>query len=137
MPKTGILKEYALSVNEYNQPAEARGKRAIGVLIIRLLLMDKGTDPMRPDMGVGIVSRYRYMFAEDCNDLISDIREQIQTYLLPYSAINAIDAEVKDKELYLTIKIDDATYSYKSVNLNTEDMTLMEVMNDNSENMEE
>lgn len=137
MPKTGILKEYALSVNEYNQPSEAKGKKAIGVLIIRLLLMDKGTNPMRPNMGVGIVSRYRYMFDEDCQALVADIKDQLQTYLLPYSSINSIEAEVKDKELYLSIKIDDNTYSYKSVNLNSEDMTLMEIMNDNSEDMEE
>lgn len=136
MSNSGILKEYTLSVNEFNQPSEAKGKRAIGVLLIRLLLMDKGTDPMRPDMGVGIVSRYRYMFDEDCNTLISDIREQLQTYLLPYSSINNITAEVKDKELHLTIKIDDSTYSYKSVNLNSENMTLMEIMNDESEDME-
>lgn len=137
MPNTGIIKEYAFSVNEFNQPSEARGKKAIGVLLIRLLLMDKGTDPMRPDMGVGIVSRYRYMFDEECSNLVADIKDQLQTYLLPYSSINNIEAEVKDKELHLTIKIDDTTYSYKSVNLNSEDMTLMEIMNDESEDMEE
>lgn len=131
MPQTSILKEYALSVNEFNQPAEARGKKAIGVFLIRLLLMDKGTDPMRPDMGVGIVSRYRYMFEETCSELISDIRNQIQTYLLPYSNF-LVDAKVEDKELHLTVTIDDETYSYKSINLNSENMTLIEVMNDGS-----
>ena len=61
MANSGILKEYSMSVNDFNQPADAKGKKAIGVLLVRLLLMEKGTDPMRPDMGVGIVSRYRYM----------------------------------------------------------------------------
>lgn len=130
MAQNGILKEYALSVNEFNQPAEARGKRAIGVFLIRLLLMDKGTDPMRPDMGVGIVSRYRYMFEEQCSELISDIRQQIQTYLLPYSNF-LVEAKVVDKELVLDITINDETYSFKSMNLNSETMTLIEIMNDN------
>lgn len=130
MAQNGILKEYALSVNEFNQPAEARGKRAIGVFLIRLLLMDKGTDPMRPDMGVGIVSRYRYMFEEQCSELISDIRQQIQTYLLPYSNF-LVEAKVVDKELVLDITINDETYSFKSMNLNKETMTLIEIMNDN------
>lgn len=130
MAQNGILKEYALSVNEFNQPAEARGKRAIGVFLIRLLLMDKGTDPMRPDMGVGIVSRYRYMFEEQCSELISDIRQQIQTYLLSYSNF-LVEAKVVDKELVLDITINDETYSFKSMNLNSETMTLIEIMNDN------
>lgn len=127
MANQGILKEYALSVNEFNKPAEARGKKAIGVLLVRLLLMDKGTDPMRPNMGVGIVSRYRYMFAEQCPELVADIREQLRTYLLPYSSIGRIDARVEDKELYLDIEINDETYSFKSIHLNNEDMTLMEI----------
>lgn len=132
MAQNGILKEYALSVNEFNQPAEARGKRAIGVFLIRLLLMDKGTDPMRPNMGVGIVSRYRYMFEEECPNLVADIKEQIKTYLLPYASINSIEAVIRDKELHLSITIDDATYSYRTLNLNSDDMTLMEIINDES-----
>lgn len=129
MANTGILKEYAMSVNDFKQPAEALGKKAIGVLLVRLLLLEKGTDPARPDMGVGIVSRYRYMFAEECPNLENDIKQQIQTYLLPYSNIQYIKAEVVDKELHLTIKIDDATYSYKTVHISDENMTLEEVLN--------
>lgn len=133
MANTGILKEYAMSVNDFKQPAEALGKKAIGVFLVRLLLLEKGTDPVRPDMGVGIVSRYRYMFEEECPTLENDIRQQIQTYLLPYSNIQTIKAEVIDKELHLTIKIDDATYSYKTVHISEDSMTLEEVINSNNE----
>ena len=101
--------------------------------MVRLLLLEKGTDPVRPDMGVGIVSRYRYMFEEECPALENDIRQQIQTYLLPYSNIQTIKAEVIDKELHLTIKIDDATYSYKTVHISEDSMTLEEVINSNNE----
>ena len=44
MANTGILKEYAMSVNDFKQPAEALGKKAIGVFLVRLLLLEKGTD---------------------------------------------------------------------------------------------
>ena len=131
MANTGILKEYAMSVNDFKQPADAKGKKAIGVLIVRLLLMEKGTDPMRPDMGVGIVSRYRYMFEDNCPDLIQDIRQQLQTYLVPYSNISTLEATVVDKELHLTIVIDDNTYSYKTIHLSDdEDVSLVDLMDD-------
>ena len=40
MANTGILKEYAMSVNDFKQPAEALGKKAIGVFLVRLLLLE-------------------------------------------------------------------------------------------------
>ena len=134
MANTGILKEYAMSVNDFKQPAEAKGKKAIGVLIVRLLLMEKGTDPMRPDMGVGIDSRYRYMFEDNCSELEQDIRNQLQTYLVPYSNISTLKAKVVDKELHLTIVIDNNTYSYKTIHLSDDDnVTLVDLMDDKTE----
>ena len=135
MANTGVLKEYSMSVNDFKQPAEAKGKKAIGVFLVRLLLMEKGTDPMRPNMGIGIVSRYRYMFEEDCIELERDIRTQLQTYLLPYMNISTIKAEVIDKELHLTIVIDDNTYSYKPIHLSDDSVSLVDLMDDKSDNL--
>lgn len=136
MANSGILKEYSMSVNDFNQPAEAKGKKAIGVLLVRLLLMEKGTDPMRPDMGVGIVSRYRYMFPEDCTTLENDIRDQLQRFLTPYANISVIEATVVDKELHLRIVIDDTTYSYKTIHLSDDNnVTLVDLMDDESEDI--
>lgn len=135
MANTGVLKEYSMSVNDFKQPAEAKGKKAIGVFLVRLLLMEKGTDPMRPNMGIGIVSRYRYMFEEDCIELERDIRTQLQTYLLPYMNISTIKAEVIDKELHLTIVIDDNTYSYKTIHLSDDSVSLVDLMDDKSDNL--
>ena len=58
----GIFKEYHFDVNDFKEPRETTGRKAIGVLIVRLLLLEPGTDPNRPEMGVGLVSKYRYMF---------------------------------------------------------------------------
>ena len=135
MANTGVLKEYSMSVNDFKQPAEAKGKKAIGVFLVRLLLMEKGTDPMRPNMGIGIVSRYRYMFEEDCIELERDIRTQLQTYLLPYMNISTIKAEIIDKELHLTIVIDDNTYSYKTIHLSDDSVSLVDLMDDKSDNL--
>ena len=45
------FKEYLLSVNNFNEPAALEGKQAIGLLLVRLILMEPGTDPLHPDMG--------------------------------------------------------------------------------------
>ena len=59
-----ILKEYVIGTNDFKQPEEYLGKKAVGLLVERLLLLEPGTDPMRPEMGVGLVSKYRYMFPD-------------------------------------------------------------------------
>ena len=105
MANTGILKEYAMSVNDFKQPAEAKGKKAIGVLIVRLLLMEKGTDPMRPDMGVGIRSRYRFAFESELTSLQEDIETQISTYLPEVSPVTVKVALENDRNDILKNKI--------------------------------
>ena len=40
-------------------------KDATHTLIVRLILLEKGTYPTHPDMGVGIVSNYRFAFTEE------------------------------------------------------------------------
>lgn len=50
-------------ISEPDLSRETTGRKAIGALIARLLSLEPGTDPNRPEMGVGLVSKkYRYMF---------------------------------------------------------------------------
>lgn len=122
----GILKEYLISTNEYNLPKEVLGKKAVGVLMVRLLLLEPGTDPMRPEMGVGIVSKYRYMFPDNLADLKKDICDQLARYLYPYQRINIV-MEVKNKELLMDIMIDDTTYKYVIAEQEDNTVTLQEL----------
>ena len=41
----------------FKEPRETTGRKAIGALIVRLLLLEPGTDPNRPEMGVELVSK--------------------------------------------------------------------------------
>lgn len=107
----GIFREYLIDTDAFGQPKTVYSKKAIGVLIVRLLLLEPGTDPMRPEMGVGIVSRYRYMFPTRITELQNNIADQLAKYLFPYQRVD-ISMEVIDKELRMKISIDDDTYQY-------------------------
>lgn len=106
-----ILKEYVIGTNDFNQPEEYVGKRAVGLLVERLLLLEPGTDPMRPEMGVGLVSKYRYMFPDKLTELKNNVADQLERYLFPYQTVN-IKFSIKDKELTIDITVDDYTYKY-------------------------
>lgn len=106
-----ILKEYVIGTNDFNQPEEYLGKKAVGLLVERLLLLEPGTDPMRPEMGVGLVSKYRYMFPDKLNELKNNVADQLERYLFPYQTVN-IKFSTKDKELTIDITVDDYTYKY-------------------------
>jgi len=77
--------EYLLSINKFDRPkkyVDSEGKpAATQTLITRLILMDPGTIQHHPDMGVGIVSRYRYSNTDDLPALRHDIEDQCHTYL--------------------------------------------------------
>ena len=107
----GILKEYVLNTDDFKQPEEYIGKRAVGLLVLRLLLLEPGTDPIRPEMGVGLVSKYRYMFPDRMDELKKNISDQLMTYLVPYQNV-AIEMWEEDHELRMNITIDDNVYKY-------------------------
>lgn len=114
--------EYTLSVNEFNRPKVYSGPKAIINKIIELILMNPGTYPTRPYMGVGLIKNYRYDFLDNINEINQKIKDQIQTYLPEFSgvSVNLIGDSVS-KTLIIFIEINDYTYS---VVLNTETKSL-------------
>ena len=77
----GIFKEYTLGTNNFKKPVVYEGRKAIGIVLVRLLLMTPGSNPLHPKMGVGIPVRYRYLMADRLQDLRSEIATQIARYL--------------------------------------------------------
>ena len=73
--------EHLLSINEFVQPKVLKGEEAAYTDIIRLFLLDPGTNQTHPKMGVGIRSRYRFSDTSDINKLKSEVQNQIKTYL--------------------------------------------------------
>lgn len=105
-------REYLFSVNEFNEPKKVENKSAIALLLVRLIMMDPGSDPLHPDMGVGI-RNYRYS-ADNLEDLRSRVQTQIETYLSEFQNANVAIIRTPDKVCNIEISIDDITYVYDS-----------------------
>lgn len=105
-------KEYLFSINDFKEPETVTGKKAIATLIIRLILMDKYTDPLRPLMGVGI-RNYRYKM-NSLDEIKAEIKSQMDTYLPCFPNANVDLIMTPDKVLNIEISIEDAVFIYDS-----------------------
>lgn len=96
-------REYLESVNKFREPAKVDGKNAVGLRIMELLLMEPGSDPLHPDMGVGI-RNYRYGI-NVLDDMENRIHNQINTYLPMYAVSNIAIIRTPDKMCRIEIEI--------------------------------
>lgn len=108
------IEEPVLSIDEFNKPLVMKGKDAIFILLVRLLLLKPGTFQTHPEMGVGIVSRYRYGDDDVLNNLEKDIENQISTYIPQVSGAQVQLSSTLDKELNIQISIGDSLYIFKT-----------------------
>jgi len=103
------LNEYLLSISDLTKPKIITDKEAIYTLITRLILLEPGTIQSHPDMGVGIVSRYRYSDSKNIETLKTDIAAQIATYL-PDLAANDVSVIIKDKAIVIRVTANSVVY---------------------------
>lgn len=118
-------KEYLLSTDDLGRPDSVDGKEAVALLLIRLLLLMPGSDPLRPDMGVGLIN-YRYCQGK-LDELKTRIANQISTYLPEFPTIEVKIVEVTSSKICnIEITIEDTIYIYDSsimpVSLSLEDI---------------
>ena len=100
------LKEYLLATDNKYQPKILTDKEAKYVLIVRLLLMEPGTIQTHPEMGVGLISRYRYSDTENLMNLKKDIDEQMKKYLPLSLQTSTVTLSRSDTQLVLNITVD-------------------------------
>ena len=114
--KPNSVVEYFLGTNEFNRPTIYTDVDDTYTLLIRLLLLEPGTYPTHPKMGIGLISRYRYAKESDLTNLSNDIENQIAMYLPNFSSISAELTLTKTKDLFIQIIIDGIAYEliYKS-----------------------
>lgn len=117
--------EYTMSVNKIKRPIVLTDKDAIYVLLVRLALLEPGTNQAFPTMGLGLRSKYRYSFADNLQALINDYKGQIETYL-PSLQLVEITGKVEDKTLLLKVNIDNQIIY--PILINTETMTLSDMV---------
>lgn len=85
--------EPLLSVNNFYEPMVTSGQDYATLLIVRLILMEPGLNQLVPDMGVGLVSRYRYATNADMDKLNREIANQIALYL-PQFTLTGVRCEL-------------------------------------------
>lgn len=107
-------REYLLSVDDFNNPQIVEGKSAVALLLSRLILLEPGSDPLHPEMGVGI-KNYRFNSNKNALSEIRDaVQKQVETYL-PSFQNSVIEVSLKeDKVLNIHITVGDTTYVYSS-----------------------
>lgn len=109
-------REYLLSVDSFNKPIKVEGEPAVGLRLLELLMMDPGSNPLHPDMGVGI-RNYRYGI-NNLSDLENRISDQIKTYLPMYQADEVSIINTPDKILNIEIRIGENVYDFNSGDTN-------------------
>jgi hypothetical protein len=107
---TNSVTEYFLGINEFNRPTVWNDVNATYTLLIRLILLEPGTYPNHPKMGVGLVSRYRYAKGDEILQLQNDIEDQIATYLPQFTSIEVELTLTSTKDLFIQIVIDGIAY---------------------------
>lgn len=123
--------ERLLTTDVFKQPKVVTDKEAISVLLIRLILLEPGTFSTRPDMGVGLVSRFRYMDESKLSELKKEIRNQITKYLPMFQAVEVGLSMDQDKQLTIEIQVDDTLYKYETAKQEDNTITLVDMLNNN------
>lgn len=85
--------EPLLSVDKYYEPMVTSGADYATLLITRLILMEPGLNQLDPNMGVGLVSKYRYATDVDMDKLNREIANQIGLYL-PQFTLTGVRCEL-------------------------------------------
>ena len=106
-------KEYMLSIDNLSRPKVLEGREAIAYLLIRLLLLNPASDPLHPEIGVGLED-YRFCVGRVA-ELEERIRDQIATYLpeFIYSSVRVVEITAQ-KICNIEITVGDVTYVYDS-----------------------
>lgn len=104
---------YTIGVNEISRAKTFTGGKAIALQLVRLILLRPGTNPLYPEMGVGLHELCIGKTRADLPDIDTAIDNQIEKYLPEYS-LATIELSVEDGShgLVIDITIDDEVYRY-------------------------
>ena len=120
------MNEYLMSVDEFYSPRIAKNNDAIYILLIRLLQLEPGSIQTHPEMGVGIVSKYRFAEAESAiEELKTNITHQISTYLPELVGVQ-VNVYTKNKVLFVEIEANNTLYKFE-VNEDSDRVTLSDL----------
>lgn len=106
-------REYLFSIDSFNHPIVYTGQKAIGLLLTELILRQPGSDPLHPELGVGITN-YRYTM-DQLSELKARIQDQANTYLPEdYKCSDITLVTTPDHLCNIEITINGTVYVYNS-----------------------
>lgn len=114
---TNDFREYVLSINEFVQPKVLKGDQAAYTNIIRLLLLNPGTNQTHPEMGIGIRTRYRFSDTSEISTLKQEVKDQLETYL---PELLIMDVQIQTYNNILAIFISSQNNEIYGLGYNTE-----------------
>lgn len=107
-------REYLLKFDNFGNAKIFTDQQAIACLLTRLILLEPGTNPLFPEMGVGIVSKYRYLGEDQEANLKKDIQTQINKYLPQANCTEVVIKYNDDKSVDLEITVNGDIFVYQS-----------------------
>lgn len=107
------MTEYLLTTDSFKKPTVLKDNDARGKLLLNLLLLTPGKNPLFPEMGCGLL-RYRHIMENQLGDIKKLVEKQILEYL-PECLADSVSLSVKNRK-YLSIQItcQDTAYVYNS-----------------------
>lgn len=113
--------EHLLTTSEYLEPKSIKGADAYGTLLFRLLILQPGSNPLHPGMGVGLGPKYRFISEDDLEMLRTRIQKQIETYMPGEFLACDVILNLKENTKYLNIIIiaDGIKFIYDTENSST------------------
>lgn len=115
------FKEYLMSINEFVQPKVLKREQAAYTDIIRLLLLEPGTNQTHPDMGIGIRTRYRFSDSSEISDLQTEVKSQMNTYL---PSLMVMDVQIQAYGTTIAIFISSSSDEVYGIGYNTDTGTI-------------
>lgn len=117
------MKDFLMSVNKFEKPVVVSDKDAIYVLLIRLMRLNPGDIQIHPDMGVGIVEKWRYISMDKLYMLEETIQEQIEKFLpmLQGAKVSVRQSKGDPKAIVIDIVLDKSLFKFKA---NEKEVTL-------------
>lgn len=103
------IKEFSFSVDDFQNPKVFEDAEAIATLLVRLLLLEPGTFQSHPEMGVGLMSKYRFGVEGIASELQSNFQAQIETYLPQFQGAR-VSCREKEGVLMIGAEIDNTLY---------------------------
>lgn len=124
------MNEYLIAVNNYKKPKVIKGNKGNYYMILRLMLMEPGTNPLFPLMGLGLRSKSRFANEDQIQELKVKLDQQIEMYL-PDLIANNIEMEMdENNQLKITISSDTEEYVYNTNDFDLDLDTLVEEYNE-------